>query len=211
MWDELIKFFVVFFVVVEPVSLVPLFAALTTGAQAGYRERMALKAVLIAFAIIVLFAFAGAWFIRAMGITIDAFKIGGGIMLFVIALDMVFAQEHGQRTTAPETQECQQRADISVFPLAFPFIAGPGSLATILLAFGDQKDPWLFAGLLCVVAIVLVITLLLMFSTPWVMRVLGITGANVVSRLSGVILAALAVQYIIDGIRSAFFPLQIAS
>lgn len=201
--EILLKFFVVLFVVVEPPSLVPLFATMTEGASAGYRRRMAIKAAAIAFGILVVFALAGSWFIGMMGISIDAFRIGGGVMLFLIALDMVFARE--EKTTPEEKAETRRRADISVFPLAFPLISGPGALATVLLTFGSApSDPLIRAGLIAVIAAVIVVTLLFMLSTPLVMRVLGVTGANVVSRVAGVILAALAVQFILDGLRGAF-------
>jgi len=205
MIDELLKFFVLFFVVVEPISLVPLFAALTEGANEAFRRRMALKAVLIAGAVVLLFAVGGAAFLRVMGISIDAFRIAGGVMLFLIALEMVFARESGTRTTSEELDENLKRTDIAVFPLAFPFIAGPGSLAIVLLTFGaSREDLVLSAGLLGVVAVVLAITYVLMRLTPVVMRAMGLTGANVVNRLSGVVLAALAVQFIIDGVSAAF-------
>jgi multiple antibiotic resistance protein len=205
MIDELLKFFVLIFVVVEPISLVPLFAALTEGANEAFRRRMALKAVLIAGAVFLLFAVGGAAFLRVMGISIDAFRIAGGVMLFLIALEMVFARESGTRTTSEELDENLKRTDIAVFPLAFPFIAGPGSLAIVLLTFGASRDDLvLSAGLLGVVAVVLAITYVLMRLTPVVMHAMGVTGANVVNRLSGVVLAALAVQFIIDGVAAAF-------
>ncbi|MGH8249592.1 MAG: MarC family protein [Steroidobacteraceae bacterium] len=205
MLDELLKFLVLFFVIVEPVSLVPLFAGLTQGADVGYRSRMAFKAVLIAGIVLLLFAVGGAWFLGMMGISIDAFRIAGGIMLFLISLEMVFARESGTRTTTQELDESKKRADISVFPLAFPFIAGPGSLAIVLLTFGAAKDDLLLsAGLFGVVLLVLAITYLLMRLTPIVMRGMGVTGANVVNRLSGVVLAALAVQFIVDGATAIF-------
>jgi multiple antibiotic resistance protein len=205
MFDELLKFFVLFFVVVEPISLVPLYAALTEGSDQAYRRRMALRAVLIAGAVLALFAFGGAWFLNAMGISIAAFRIAGGVMLFLIALEMVFARESGTRTTSEEKDESLKRADISVFPLAFPFIAGPGAIAIVLLSFGASRGDWaLSAGLFGVVVLVLAITWALMRLTPLVNRVMGVTGANVVNRLSGVILAALAVQFIVDGATAAF-------
>ena len=205
MTDELVKFFVLFFVVVEPITLVPLFAALTEGADAAFKRRMALKAVIVSGIVLLLFALGGAWFLRVMGISVEAFRIAGGIMLFLIALEMVFARESGTRTTTEEKTEARKRTDISVFPLAFPFIAGPGAIAIVLLTFGaSRSDPLLSAGLFGVVAAVLAITYALMRLTPVVMRVMGVTGANVVNRLSGVVLAALAVQFIIDGLSSTF-------
>lgn len=205
MAEQLFKFFVVFFVVVEPISLIPLFAGLTEGASPNYQKLMAGKATAIALGICVVFAVAGAKFLQVMGISLSSFRIAGGTLLFLIALDMVFARASGSRSTTPEREESLKRDDISVFPLAFPFIAGPGALATILLTAGETWDkPLLFAAFLLVVAVVLVICWCLMLTAPRLMRVLGVTGANVMSRLSGVVLAALAVQFIIDGIRGSF-------
>lgn len=205
MVEQLFKFFVVFFVVVEPISLIPLFAGLTEGATANYQKSMATKSAAIALGICVLFAVAGAKFLQVMGITLSSFRIAGGTLLFLIALEMVFARPSGSRSTTPEREEALKREDISVFPLAFPFIAGPGALATILLTAGEiSGKPVLFVGFLAVVAAVLVICWCLMLAAPRLMDVLGVTGANVMSRLSGVVLAALAVQFITDGIRGSF-------
>ncbi len=205
MIETLVKFFVVFFVVVDPISLIPLFAGLTQGASARYKKKMAGKSSAIALGICVLFALVGAKFLGLMGISLNAFRIAGGTLLFLIALDMVFARTSGTRSTTPEQEEAKKREDISVFPLAFPFIAGPGALATILLTSAEVgAKPLQFVGFLCVVALVVIVCWVLMLATPRMMAVLGITGANVTSRLSGVILAALAVQFIIDGIRGSF-------
>jgi multiple antibiotic resistance protein len=206
MIEEVVKFSVVFFAVVEPVSLIPIFAAMTEGAKPEYTRRMSRKAVIIAGIILTLFAFAGAAFLKVMGITLDAFRIFGGLVLFLIALDMIFVRESGARTaTSSEQDEAHHRADISVFPLAFPFIAGPGALATILLTFGAHgREPLLFSALLGVVIVVLLITLLFMRIAPTINRIMGVTGANVIGRLSGVVLGALAVQYVIDGLKGSF-------
>ena len=207
MLEQPLKFFVVFFVVVEPVSLIPLFTGLTTGATTAYKRRMALRAVSVAAAILVLFALGGASFLKLMGISLEAFRIFGGLLLFLLALEMVFARESGTRTSSSEAAESRRRADVSVFPLAFPFIAGPGALATILLWFGRIQLPGqagLFAGLLAAAALVLAIVLALLWVAEPLMRVIGVTGANVASRLLGVILGALAVQFVLDGLRQAF-------
>jgi multiple antibiotic resistance protein len=205
MLEQLCKFFVVFFVVVEPISLIPLYAGLTEGATLSYQRHMAAKATAIALGICVLFALAGAKFLELMGISLSSFRIAGGTLLFLIALEMVFAHPSRTRSTSSEREEALKREDISVFPLAFPFIAGPGALATILLTAGETSgEPALFAGFLAVVAAVLVLCWLLMRAAPYLMKVLGVTGANVMSRLSGVVLAALAVQFIVDGIRGSF-------
>jgi multiple antibiotic resistance protein len=206
MIDPLVKTFVVFFLVIEPISLVPMFAALTRGGEPGYRRRMAYKSIAISALIFVLFAVAGDYVLRALGVTVNAFKIAGGVLLFLLAVDMVFARQSGLRsTTVREQDEARYRDDISVFPMAFPLIAGPGSLATLLLFVVDSRgQPLAFISVLAVILGVLVITLVLLLATTWVMRVLGMTGANVVSRLLGVVLAALAVQYVLDGVANAF-------
>jgi multiple antibiotic resistance protein len=207
MFEQPLKFLVVFFVVVEPISLIPLFSGLTSGATPQYRRRMALKAVIVAALILVLFALGGAAFLELMGISLPAFHIFGGLLLFLLSLEMVFARESGTRTSSGEAAESRRRADVSVFPLAFPFIAGPGALATILLWFGPVHlgtQPVLFGAYLMAVLAVLLIALVLMLLSEPLMRVIGVTGANVASRLLGVILGALAVQFVLDGLRQAF-------
>jgi multiple antibiotic resistance protein len=207
MLEQPLKFFVVFFVVVEPVSLIPLFSGLTSGAIASYKRRMASRAVLVAAAILVLFALGGAAFLSLMGISLEAFRIFGGLLLFLLSLEMVFARESGTRTSSSELAESKRRADISVFPLAFPFIAGPGALATILLWFGPLQlgtQSGLFSAYLVAVGLVLVIALVMMLLADRLMHVIGVTGANVAGRLLGVILGALAVQFVLDGLRGAF-------
>jgi len=207
MFEQSLKFFVVFFVVVDPVSLIPLFTGLTAGASTSYKRRMALKAVTISAAILLVFALGGAAFLQLMGISLEAFRIFGGLLLFLLALEMVFARESGTRTSSDEAAESRRRADISVFPLAFPFIAGPGALATILLWFGRIQLPGqaaLFVGFIAAAALVLAIVVALLWVAEPLMRVIGVTGANVASRILGVILGALAVQFVLDGLRQAF-------
>lgn len=207
MIEPFLKFFVVFFLVVEPISLVPVFASLTEGANSIYRRRMAIKSVLVAGFIIIGFALSGAAFLSAMGISIDSFRIFGGLLLFLVALEMVFARESGTRTSTDEQVESRRRADISVFPLAFPFMSGPGALTTILLWFGPvsvKEEPILFSVLLAAAILVLLISLIMMLAAGPMMRLLGATGTNVANRLLGVVLGALAVQFIVDGIRASF-------
>jgi multiple antibiotic resistance protein len=207
MIEQFIKFFIVFFVVVEPISLIPVFSGLTEGANDRYKRKMAVKSVLVASGILLLFALAGASFLKAMGIAIDSFRIFGGLLLFIIALEMVFARESGTRTSADEQAENRKRADISVFPLAFPFMAGPGALTTVLLWFGPvsvTQQPFMFAGLFACAVAVLLLCLLAMWVAAPLMKVIGVTGTNVANRLFGVVLGALAVQFIVDGIRASF-------
>jgi multiple antibiotic resistance protein len=174
MIDQLLKFFVTFLVVVEPIGVIPIFVAMTEGDTEAARRRMARKGVAIAGVIFLLFALGGGAFLRTLNISLDAFRIFGGLLLFLIALEMVFARPSGSRTSSTEEQEGMQRTDISVFPLAFPFIAGPGSLATILLAFGPASDhPMVLIGLLVCVAVALLCVLLTLYLASPIMKLMG--------------------------------------
>ena len=207
MLEYLIKTFIVFFVVVEPISLVQMFGALTRGADPKFRRKMAVKGVVLSAIIFYGFIVVGDWLLRTLGVSIDSFKIAGGLLMFMLAVDMVFARQSGLRsTTIREQDEARYKEDISVFPLAFPLIAGPGALATLLLLVGEARHAaWMFVWLLAIVFVVLLITLALLLATRLLERVMGVTGANVVSRLAGVVLVALSVQYVVDGIRGSFY------
>jgi multiple antibiotic resistance protein len=205
MSQQLIKFFVVFLVVIDPVSIIPVFVGLTADATEAQRRQMARRAVAIAAIILTVFALVGGPFLKVMSISLESFRIFGGLLLFLIALEMVFARTPGTRTSTEEERESRERQDISVFPLAFPFISGPGALATILLIFSPTTGkPLLFLGLLVCVFLVLLITLAMLYLATPMLRVLGVTGAAVINRLSGVLLGALSVQYVIDGLRGSF-------
>ena len=206
MLADLLKYFFVLFVVIEPVSLVPMFAALTVDGDGSHRRRVALKASLLSALILVAFAVGGQWLLAYLGISVPAFKIGGGVLLLLLSIDMVFARRSGMRsTTVREQDEARVREDISVFPLAFPLIAGPGAMATlVLIASETSHDVRLFSGLIVVILLLMLIVLGLLLLSNVVMRVLGVTGANMVSRIFGVILVALAIQYLVDGIKAAF-------
>ncbi len=201
MTEHLIKTFIIFFVVIEPVSLVPMFGALTRGGEPGYRTRMAWKSVAISAGIFIVFALAGDWLLRLLGISVSAFKISGGVLLFLLAVDMVLARESGLRsTTVREQEEARYRDDISVFPLAFPLITGPGVLATLLLMTAETANYIEFSLVLAMGLLALAVTLAFLLLTQPLMRIMGVTGGTVVSRLLGVVLAALAVQYMVDGV-----------
>jgi len=167
---------------------------------------MAIKATAIATLITLLFLFSGDALLRFLGISLAAFRISGGALLFLLAIDMVFARPSGLRSaTIREQEEAQYKDDISVFPLAFPLLAGPGTLTTILLTTSGismHTQPLLFAGILGVLLAVLLLTLLALLLASQLLKLLGETGANVIDRLLGVILAALAVQFILEGLRA---------
>jgi multiple antibiotic resistance protein len=198
--------FIILFVVVDPIGLAPIFGAITHGGAPAYRRRMAVRGVTIAALILVAFVFGGGALLRALGVGMPAFQIAGGVLLFLLALDMVFARHSGIRsTTEREQREAERKEDISVFPLAFPLIAGPGALTSVLLLSGRGADrPGAVGVVLLVVVVVLTITLAALLAADRIMRIMGETGANVVTRVFGVLLAALAVQYILDGIHAGF-------
>ena len=194
MQDQLITIFITFLVVLDPIGVAPLFAALTRGGSDRYRRRMAFKGVGIATLILFLFVFTGDALLRFLGISLAAFRLSGGALLFLLAIDMVFARPSGLRSaTVREQEEAQYREDISVFPLAFPLLAGPGTLTTILLTTSGlrfQDQPLLFLGLLGVLLAVMLLTLLCLLLAPQLLKLLG------------VILAALATQFMLEGLRT---------
>jgi len=204
MTELLLDTFIILFVVVDPIGLAPMFAALTHDIEPAQRRRLALRGVAIAGVLLITFVLVGDGLLRALGIGLPAFQIAGGVLLFLLAVDMLFARHSGLRsTTEREQREAEHRKDISVFPLAIPLIAGPGALTTVLLMVGEQGDnPVVIGATLTVVVLVLALTLLALLFAGRLLRIIGQTGANVVSRVLGVVLAALAVQYILDGLHT---------
>jgi multiple antibiotic resistance protein len=160
-----------------------------------------MRGVSIAALLILAFALGGDALLRALGISLPAFRIAGGILLFLLATEMVFARQSGIRgPTISEEKEAEHRADISVFPLAFPLLAGPGAFTSIVLLMQRAASPLTAAGVIAALVAVMAITLALLLAAPRVMRLIGVTGANVGSRVLGVILAALAAQFVLDGL-----------
>jgi len=201
----LIDNFVILFVVVDPIGLVPLFASLTRGSDPLYRRRMALRGVALAALMLVTFFVIGDGLLRVLGVGLPAFRIAGGALLFLLAIDMVFARQSGLRsTTLKERAEAVVREDISVFPLAFPLISGPGALTSVLLMATAIDQPAIWLGMFGVMAAVLVITAVTLLASGPLLRLLGETGANAIDRLLGLILAALAVQFVLDGLVATF-------
>ncbi|MGO8919182.1 MAG: MarC family protein [Stellaceae bacterium] len=210
MLAHLLYSFVTLFVIIDPVGSAAIFAGLMRGAPGRLRRLCALRGVLIATLLILAFALGGSALLRALGITLPAFRIAGGILLFLLATEMVFARESGiRRPTAPEEEEAGQRHDISVFPLAFPLLAGPGALTSIVLLMDRAEAPLAALGVIAALVTVMAITLALLLVAPQVMRLAGVTGANVVSRVLGIILAALAAQLVLDGLAEVWPALRV--
>ena len=197
--------FVVLFIVLDPIGVAWIFAALTSGHNPQQQRRTALRGVLLATMIMYLFFFFGNGLLHWMGIGLPAFRIAGGILLFLLSIEMVFARQSGLRsTTKGEQDEAQHKNDISVFPLAFPLLAGPGALTTVLLMVGNIHSLGDRVVMASVILLVSLVTLLILLLAQTLSRLLGQTGANVVSRLLGLVLSALAIQFVIDGIRLGF-------
>jgi len=195
-----LRAFLTLLVVVDPVGIAPVFLALAGGRPAVEQARIARRAVLVGGAVLFFFAVAGPWLLGRLGISMDAFRVAGGILLFRIAVGMVLAAR--ERETPEEEEEARERSDVSVFPLAIPLIAGPGAMASTMILVGQADADGRRLGIVfaMAVAVLLLTWLALRLASP-LGRVLRRTGVNVVTRVLGVLLAALAVQYVGDGVR----------
>ncbi|WP_316013098.1 MarC family protein [Roseobacter sp. HKCCA0434] len=193
--------FVTLFVIIDPIGLTPIFVALTPGASRAQRRRIAVRAVAIAFVILLSFALAGEALLDAVGIGMPAFRISGGVLLFLIAVEMLFEKRNPRRSNQADDPEPER--DPSVFPLALPLLAGPGAMATMVLLVGQADDLATQAVLVAVMALVLGIALGLFLIAGLMERLIGQVGVNVITRILGVLLAALATQFILDGLRAA--------
>lgn len=202
MLDFLIQTFLTLFVVMDPIALVPAFLGMAGMRPRGEQLRLARKAVIVAGSVMLFFALFGQALLRYLGINLAAFRASGGVLLFLMALDMIFARASGARETSEEEQEAKAREDISVFPLAIPLIAGPGTLSSIMILTGKSSSLAGDLGVILVAFFVLGICYFALRSGTRVINLIGKTGVNVISRVLGVLLAALAVQYIADGARS---------
>jgi multiple antibiotic resistance protein len=198
--------FVLLFTVIDPIGVAAAFLALSAGADGAAQRAMAIRGVALSAGILTAFGIGGEALLRAMGIGIPAFRIAGGLLLLLLSIDMILAFRSGIRsTTRDEELEAAGKTDLSVFPLAFPLIAGPGALTTVLLMASSGQGMLSLASAFGALALVLALTLAALLFAPRILNLLGETGINVVSRLLGVILTALAVQYILDGLRQSLF------
>jgi multiple antibiotic resistance protein len=221
MYELFISSFVTFFVVIDPLGIAPIFAVMTEGASSTFKRRMILKAIFAGTIILLLFAVAGNGLLSALGISLLAFKTAGGVLLFLIALDMVFekrterrekkseafANDHAadEKTNTLPAYKDQDFDDISIFPMAIPFIAGPGSIAYIMLLMSNHSENITAQGFVIGAMLsVLVLTIFILMVGTKLIGWLGQTVANAITRILGVLLAALATQYIFDGIKGTF-------
>ncbi len=195
--------FVTLFVVIDPFAVVPMFVALTRNETTTSKRRTALKSTVIATILLLSFAFVGDKLLDALSISEPAFRIAGGFLLLLAAIEMVVARASGIRTTTgDEDEEAAHRDDISVFPLAIPLLAGPGALTSVVVLMRQAEVMGFKAsvGVVLILMSVLLISYLSLLISDRLMKLLGVTGTNVVTRVFGIILAALAVQNIINGI-----------
>ncbi|SLN64865.1 hypothetical protein AQS8620_02979 [Aquimixticola soesokkakensis] len=197
----LIAAFFTLFVVIDPIGLAPLFVALTQGESTHKRRVIAVRAVAIAAFVLVLFGIFGEAVLGFAGISMGAFRIAGGILLFLTALDMLFERRTKRRGEQAATHDDDASDDPSVFPLATPLIAGPGAIASMILLMDRADTLLLDVAVIGVLALVLAMVLVFFLSAGLLERLLGVTGTNVVTRLLGMLLAALSVQFVIDGLR----------
>lgn len=202
--------FVTFFVLIDAPGVAPVFASLTARGPASYRRSMAIRSVLVGTLIIFGFAFGGAWLLDQLHITIDAFRAAGGVLLFLIALDMVFEKRTDRRekradSVLAEVHDTEDHLDdVSVFPIGIPMLAGPGSIATAML-YMSQNVSWVGqSAVLAAIGVNMVICLAIFLAAGPLVKAMGESIAGAITRIFGVILAALSVQLLIDGIKGAF-------
>jgi multiple antibiotic resistance protein len=196
--------FVTLLVVVDPVAVLPIFMALTRDQSRKRRRETARRAIVVATSVLMILALTGDSLLRLLGIGLPAFRIAGGLLLFLLSIDMVLARQSGLRSATPaETEEAETAYEIAVFPLGIPLIAGPGTMTSVILLTSGASGNFVQQAI--VVAMLLLVLALswatFVFASPLMDR-LGVTGINVIGRVFGIIVAALAVQYVIDGVNA---------
>jgi MarC family membrane protein len=203
--DFTISALVTLFVVVDPIGLAPTFLAVTEGLPRRAKRSVALRASIIAGAILIGVALLGDWLFRTLGISLPAFRIAGGLLLFAIAFEMVFGIRMRREGQAAEEAVEEHVRNVAAFPLAIPLLAGPGAITAVVLLAGRAAGNLLLTGLVLAVVVVVALSCYVAFILAGrISRLLGMTGNIVLSRLLGVLLAALAVQYVVDGIRAVW-------
>lgn len=196
---------VTFLVIIDPPGCAPIFASLTRGTPAAHRRAMAVRSSLIAWVVLMFFALLGKPMLHALGISLASFRIAGGVMLFMIALDMVFERRTQRREVRAQSIEGTPEADdISVFPMAIPMISGPGSIASAMLWVSRADDAAQVLTVLAAITVVILITVVCLLAAGPIMRLIGERIEAMITRILGVILAALAAQFVVDGLKQSF-------
>lgn len=199
----MITAFVTLLVVIDPVAIAPIFLALTPGMTPKERARIALRAVLVAGLILVIFAFFGKAVLGFIGISMPAFRVAGGILLFLTAMDMLFERRTKRRedSSGPEAaDEIEEDNDPSVFPMAIPLIAGPGAIASVILLVGEKPGGEGLIAIIGITAVILLIMYIMLRLSSVLERVMGKVAINVLTRVLGMLLAALSVQFVLEGL-----------
>jgi multiple antibiotic resistance protein len=192
------------FVAIGPVEVAAMFLALTTGMTTAHKRKLAVIAAITATAVLVAFALGGVQLLSLIGVGLPAFRTAGGVLLLMVAADLLLAQHSAiSSITSTEEQEAQTKTDIAVFPLAIPLTAGPGSMTAVVLLMGKANTYVDMAMVLAALIVMMAVTFLSMLASDRLMQLLRRTGANVVARVSGVLLAALAMQFIFDGLSTS--------
>lgn len=198
-----ISAFITFFTIIDPVGLTPVVIGLTSHLSDAQRSTIVTRATVISAIIIAFFALAGSFLLDRLGINLYAFDIAGGILLFLVAVDMLFGRPSGARETKAEEEDAKTREDISVFPLAIPMIAGPGTIATTILYVNlatARNNPIALLAVGAAIVCALLTAWIAMRSSLWIIRIFGRTGIMVLTRILGILLAALAIQFALNGI-----------
>ncbi|GAA0463851.1 MarC family protein [Parasphingorhabdus litoris] len=205
MTELFVSALITFFVAIDPPGCAAIYASMTTDASAAQRRAMAFRSIFVATIILLIFGFFGEALLRAMGVSLDSFRIAGGIMLFIIAIEMVFEKRTERREgRAQEIIDTPEIEDVSIFPMAMPMIAGPGSIAALMLFIG-RSDGWNEQMIvLAAMGVILLVMLVSMLAAGPLMKILGQKVETVITRVLGVILAALAIQFVVDGIKASF-------
>jgi len=192
------------FFVVDPMGVVPVFVAMTHGDSEQKRERMARRASLTAFSILTVFAVAGTVIFRVLGVTIGAFKVAGGILLLLTSIEMLRALPARTRIVPEEQQEGTEKDDVAIFPLAIPLLAGPGAIATVTALMGRAGRILFMIPVIFAIAVTCLASYLMLRAATPISRFLGVTGLNVMNRVIGLIIGAIAVQFMFDGLKDTF-------
>ncbi|MFC6487652.1 MarC family protein [Nitratireductor sp. GCM10026969] len=202
-FDAFLNAFVTLLVTVDPAGLAPLFLAVTAGMNRVERNQVAVRASVIGLGVLLLFALAGSAILSVLGITLPAFRIAGGLLLFYIAFEMIFERRQERHERSAERAITQDMIrNVAVFPLAIPLIAGPGAISAAVLLSGGFSGPLAQAALSLIIAVVIAVTYLVFVLADRIDAVLGETGRSILTRLLGLVLAALAVQFVADGIEA---------
>lgn len=205
--DYLLNAFATLFVTIDPVGLAPMFLAVTAGATSAQRRKIAIQATLIGGGILLLFLVAGRSVLKTLGISVPAFQIAGGLLLFMIAIEMVFEKRQKRKAETAEKAMAGHHDDlhgVGVFPLGIPLISGPAAISAVILLSSEARDAVSYAGLVAVIVVIVGSCLVAFLLASKIEKLLGETASLVITRLLGVLLAALSVQFVADGIASFF-------